>query len=181
MFKIINNSLYLKVILGLMGVVVLSRLLPHEPNFVPVAAIALFAGTYIQDKKLALIMVMSVLLFSDIMLELFYGNGFYGTMIFVYGSVALIATIGFWLRGRVQRQTIMVASLTGSILFYLITNFGVWLVDGMYPLTTDGLIASYVAAIPFFRGTLLGDLFYNLVLFGSFALIRLRYPKFVKG
>ena len=161
MLKTIHNSLYLKVILALMGVVVLSRLLPHEPNFVPVAAIALFAGTYIQNKRMALVLIMSVLLFSDIMLELFYGNGFYTTMIFVYGSVALIASVGFLLRGRIQRQTIMVASLTGSILFYLITNFGVWLVDGMYPLTFDGLINCYVAAIPFLLPS--SSLFFKLL------------------
>jgi hypothetical protein len=171
-----NIDLNLKVILLLIIVAAISRLLPHEPNFVPLAAIALFAGTFVRDKKMALVIGVSALLFSDILLEIFKGNGFHSTMPFVYLSIVLIGIIGFVLRGREQRQTIMVASLTGSILFFLITNFGVWIADNIYPKTLEGLTQCYIAAIPFFRGTVLGDLFYNLLLFGSYAVIRWRVP-----
>jgi len=179
MQKPLEFNIQFIVILVLVGLAALSRLIPHEPNFVPLAAIALFAGTYIKNKKHAILFVLSVLLFSDVMLELIYGNGFYGTMIFVYSSILLIASIGFILRGKVKVQTILVSSLIGSILFFIITNLGVWMIDNMYPLTFEGLTQCYVAAIPFFRGTLLGDMFYNMALFGSFALIRLRYPALV--
>lgn len=171
-----NIDLNLKVILLLIVLAAASRLLPHEPNFVPIAAIALFAGTFVQNKRMALVIGISALLFSDILLEIFKGNGFHSTMPFVYLSVALIGMLGFLLRGREQRQTIMVASLTGSILFFIITNFGVWVADNIYAKTYDGLVQCYVAAIPFFRGTVLGDLFYNLLLFGSYAILRWRVP-----
>lgn len=71
----------------------------------------------------------------------------------------------------------MVASLSGSIVFFILTNFGVWLTDVDYAKTWAGLGECYVKAIPFFRGTVMGDLFYNLVLFGSFALIKWRKPE----
>jgi hypothetical protein len=71
----------------------------------------------------------------------------------------------------------MVASLLGSILFFFITNFGVW-AGGFYGYTAGGLSKCYVMAIPFFKGTIMGDLFYNLVFFGGYALVRKFNPAF---
>lgn len=169
-------NLRMKFIFAMIGITALIRLLPHEMNFTPVGAIALFAGTYILNKRLAFLVPLTALLVSDILLELFYGTGFYRDMIFVYGSFALVVSMGFMLRGREGRQTIMVASLVSSLSFFFITNFGSWLMYDMYPKTLDGLVSSYIAGIPFFRGTVMGDLFYNLVLFGGFALARWRFP-----
>ena len=145
-------------------------------NFSPIGAIALFAGAYIQNKRMAFVLPVAALLFSDILLEVFYSTGFYRDMIFVYGSFGIIVLLGFLLRGRTQRQTIMVASLFSSIVFFLISNFGTWLMYSMYPHTLTGLVNCYIAGIPFFKGTVMGDLFYNLLLFGSFALARWRFP-----
>lgn len=158
----------------------LSRLIPHPLNFTPVAAMALFGGTYITNKRLSFMIPLSVMLLSDIVMELVNGTGFYPDMIWVYGSVMLITTLGFFLRGREQRQTIMVASLTGSILFFFITNFGTW-TTGLYGYTAEGLANCYVAAIPFFKGTIMGDLFYNLVFFGGFALYKWAKPSLITG
>lgn len=166
----------LKFVLALIGLAALSRLLPHPFNFTPIGAMALFAGTYISNKKHAFLLPVLTLLASDILLQLVNGSGFYRDMIFVYGSFALITGIGFLLRGREQRQTIMVASLVSSIAFFLITNFGTWLMWDIYPKTGAGLISCYIAGIPFFKGTIMGDLFYNLALFGSFALAKWRFP-----
>lgn len=174
-----DNSLFtprIKFIALLIGLTALARLLPHEMNFTPVGAIALFAGTYITGKRWAFMLPLAALLVSDILLELISGTGFYRDMIFVYGSFALVVMIGFMLRGREQRQTIMVASLVSSIVFFLITNFGSWLMYDMYPKSLDGLMSSYIAGIPFFRGTVMGDLFYNAILFGVFSLAKWRYP-----
>ena len=168
-----------KIILILIAIAAVSRLLPHPHNFSPVGAIALFGGCYIANKRLAFLLPVGLMLLSDLLLELFYGTGFHPIMLWVYASFAVITAIGLFLRGREQRQTIMVASLTGSILFFLITNFGQW-ATGYYGYTADGLVTSYVNAIPFIRGTIMGDLFYNLVLFGSFALIKWRYPQLIK-
>ena len=166
----------LKFIACLIGLTALSRLLPHEMNFTPVGAIALFAGTYITNRRMAFLLPLAALFVSDVLLEIVTGAGFYRDMVFVYGSFALVVMIGFLLRGREQRQTIMVASLVSSIVFFLITNFGTWLMYDMYPKTLDGLIGSYIAGIPFFRGTVMGDLFYNVILFGVFAVAKWRYP-----
>jgi hypothetical protein len=171
-----DTSPKMKFILITLVVVALSRLIPHIPNFTPIGAIALFSGTYILSRRLSFLLPLGVLLFSDILLELVYGNGFYRDMVFVYGSFAIVVTLGFLLRGREQRQTIMVASLCSSIIFFFITNFGTWLMYDLYPKTGSGLISCYIAGIPFFKGTVMGDLFYSLLLFGSYALAKWRYP-----
>ena len=156
----------------------ISRLLPHPDNFAPIGAIALFGGCYIVNKRLAFILPIGVMFFSDILMQIVNGNGFHPIMLWVYASFACITLLGFLLRGREQRQTIMVASLVGSILFFVITNFGQW-ATGYYGYGNGSLVQSFVAAIPFFKGTIMGDLFYNLVLFGSFALIRSFYPALI--
>ena len=158
----------------------LSRLLPHPDNFAPIGAIALFGGCYINNKRMAFFIPMAIMFFTDLMLQLFNGNGFHPIMLWVYASFAIITCLGFYLRGREQRQNIMVASLTGSIIFFLVTNFGQW-ATGYYGYDNGSLIRSFVEAIPFFRGTIMGDLFYNLVLFGSFALIKSYYPSLSKA
>lgn len=155
----------------------LSRLLPHPYNFTPIGAMALFGGTFLKEKKYAFLIPMLALFISDIVLEIFHGTGFHREMPWVYGSMALITMLGFFLRGREQRQTIMVASLTGSMLFFFVTNFGCW-THGDYGYTGAGLANCYIAAIPFFKGTVMGDLFYNLVFFGSFALVNRFIPAF---
>jgi hypothetical protein len=172
-----QRSIQLLSTLILLGAV--SRLIPHPDNFAPIGALALFGGTYLVDKRMSFLIPMAAMFISDVLIELSGGVGFHGDMIWVYGSMALITCFGFFLRGREQRQTIMVASLTGSMLFFFITNFGVW-THGAYGYTLAGLGKCYVAAIPFFRGTVMGDLFYNLVLFGGFALVRRFVPTFSK-
>lgn len=159
----------------------LSRLLPHPYNFTPIGAMALFGGTYITDKRKAFIIPLLALLISDIVLSLtITGEFFYPGILWIYSSFAMIATLGFYLRKRVQRQTVMVCSLVGSMLFFFVTNFGMWLFSGFYPLTNAGLVDCYIKAIPFFGGTLMGDLFYNLVLFGSYAIVKWKFPVALK-
>jgi len=139
----------------------LSRLLPHPPNFTPIAAIALAGGVYF-DRRWALVIPTAALFLSDALI------GFHGLMPFVYGSFAAIAAIGIWLRSRKSVAMVAGATLSGSILFFVITNFGVWfLADGtIYPKSLAGLGACYVAALPFFRTSLLGDAVYTAILFG---------------
>ena len=165
----------LKVITGMIAVGALCRLLPHPDNFAPIGAMALFGGCYISNKRMAFIIPLGAMLLSDVLLQLINGTGFHLGMIWVYGAFALITCLGFFLRGREQCQTIMVASLVGSMLFFVITNFGQW-ATGYYGYTCEALTKSFIMGIPFFRGTVMGDLFFNLVLFGSFALARWKFP-----
>jgi hypothetical protein len=142
----------------------LLRLLPHPPNVEPIAAMALFGGVYL-NKKYALIVPLISLFISDLFL------GFYSEMSFVYGSFLLIGVIGLWLRDHKSFKNIVFASLTSSILFFLITNFGVWIMGTMYDKSLNGLMESYIMGLPFFRNTLLGDLGYVGLFFGGYELI----------
>jgi hypothetical protein len=171
----------LKFILAITAIAALSRLLPHEYNFSPIGAIALFAGTYITNKRLALILPLTILFISDLLLELFTGNGFYPDMGFVYGAFALVACLGFFLRNHENVQTILATSLVASVIFFLVTNFGTWMVMSIYPKTGAGLLECYAAGIPFIKGTIMGDLFYNFVFFSAYALAKWRFPVLVKG
>lgn len=141
-----------------------TRLLPHEYNFTPIAAIALFGGVYL-SKKYALILPLVAMFVSDIFL------GFHDTMAYVYGSFILTGLIGLWLRNHKNVGTVIGASFVSSVLFFLITNFGVW-AQGMYARDLSGLMQSYIMGLPFFRGTLLGDLFYTGVMFGAYELVK---------
>jgi hypothetical protein len=154
-----------------------SRLIPHPMNFTPIAALALFGGSYIKDKRMAFLIPMAAMLFSDLLLQISNGTGFHDQMIWVYASMALVTMVGFWLRERQQGQNIVIASLVGSILFFALTNFGVWAL-GYYGYTASGLAQTYIMAIPFFKGTFLGDLFYNAIFFGSYAMITRYVPAF---
>ena len=141
----------------------LFRVLPHPPNLTPVGAMALFGGAYFSDRRLAFLMPLSALFLSDLVL------GFYSEMPVVYVSFALVVCIGFWLRERRTLGAIGMAVLASSILFYLLTNFGTWAFSSLYPKTLTGLIACYVAAIPFFRTTLISDAVFTALLFGGFT------------
>jgi len=161
----------LVMLLVLIVIAAAARLIPHPPNFAPVAAIALFGGAYLTDNRLALLLPLSAMLLSDLIL------GFHGQMIAVYGGFMITVGIGMMLRNRLGLGPVAGAALTSSLVFFLLTNFGVWLFDGMYPVTLEGLVACYVAAIPFFQNSLAGNLFYVAVLFGGFAALERRVPE----
>ncbi len=148
------------------------RLLPHPPNVAPIAAIALFGGAHFASKRAALAVPLLAMWLSDV----FLGFGVDRVMPFVYGSFALIVVLGRLIRDRRSPLAVGGAALTGSVLFFVITNFGVWLSGDLYPRTAEGLVACYVAAIPFFQNTLTGNLFYAGVLFGGFGLAERRFP-----
>ena len=143
----------------------LSRLIPHPPNFAPIAAMALAGGVYL-DKRFAIVVPLAALLLSDAVL------GFHSLMIFVYGSFVVISFIGLWLKSHKRPLPVFGAALASSVLFFIVSNFGVWvLADGsIYPRSIAGLIECYVAAIPFFQNTVLGDVVYTGVLFGTLEL-----------
>lgn len=143
------------------------RLVPHMPNFAPIGALALFGGAYL-SKRHALILPLAAMFVSDI----FIGFDSPVSRATVYGSFLLIGFIGLYLRKHKNFQTIVFAALSSSVIFFLITNFGVWAFGSLYPHTSAGLVACFTAAIPFFRNTLMGDLFYTAVFFGGYELVR---------
>lgn len=142
------------------------RLLPHPPNFAPIGALALFGGIYL-PRRLALVIPLGAMILSDFFI------GFYSLpiMLSVYLGFALMNVIGLWVREYKRFSTVLGGTLLGSTLFFLITNAAVWAFSTMYPPTFQGLLQSYIMAIPFFRNTLFGDLLYVGVLVGSYEAI----------
>lgn len=156
-----NNKL---IVLGLIFVGVASRLLPHEPNFTAVGAITLFSGIYL-PKKYSFISLFLTMIISDIFL------GFHSTIAWVYGSFILISLLSAHFKNKLKNQNIFLFSLVSSIIFFVITNFGVWVSGSMYSHNLKGLLECYTLALPFFRGTLMGDLFYTTLFFTGLKLI----------
>lgn len=172
-----NKTFFSLFLLAIAGISIAVRLLPHPPNFAPIAALALFAGVYASKiSKWYLLAPLAAMLVSD----LFIGFYEWKIMAVVYASFFAMGFIGLLVQ-KYKSATwriggITLATLTGSILFYLTTNFAVWAFSGLpgqglYAPTLDGLLLSYYMAIPFFKFTLLGDLFYVSLFFGSYALI----------
>lgn len=149
------------------------RLAPHPPNFAPIAAMALFGGAYF-NRGYAFLVPIVAMLASDLFI------GFYSPVVMgsVYGSFILAGLIGLWLKKRKSPRNVILAAIGSSVLFFLITNFAVWL-GGWYPRSLTGLIECYTLALPFFRNTILGDLFYTGVFFGGYELVLrlVRKPK----
>jgi hypothetical protein len=143
-----------------------SRLLPHPPNFAPVAAIGLYAGAY-TSRRAALLVPFVALLLSDLVI------GFYHPVSMFWNYLAFACCLGLgagWLsRGR-GLVRVAGAVLASSVVFFTLSNFGMW-ASGYYPRTWPGLIECYTAALPFFRNTLASDVFYSAVLFGGHALL----------
>ena len=165
-----DNKVRLAALLVAIFAAAAMRLLPHPPNFSPIAAMALFSGAYLPKRALAFVAPFAALLLSDAVL------GFYAGMNFVYFSFAVTVLIGWAVASRKTPLMIGGAAIASSALFFVLTNFGMWLFSGFYPLTSAGLVACYVAAIPFFQNTLAGDLFFTALLFGGFALLERLLP-----
>ncbi|MBD3246760.1 MAG: hypothetical protein GF333_07085 [Candidatus Omnitrophica bacterium] len=144
-----------------------ARLIPHVPNFSPLAAFALFAAAYAPHKKGGILLPLGMYVISDMML------GLHGAVLFTWGSAALIYLIGTRLRGRISTGRIAGYTLGSSLLFYLVTNFGVWMI-GWYPHTVNGLLTCYVRALPFLRISLTANLIYAGVAFGAYEWTRAR-------
>jgi hypothetical protein len=158
----------------------ISRLFPHIPNFTPITAMALFGGVYFKDKRAAFLVPLVAMFISDCLLELSTGWGFHNTIIYVYISFLLISAMGMYVKNNVNAQTVFIGSISASVLFFIITNFGVWAAYG-FQMGAAGLATTYIKGIPFFAPTLAGDLFYNGILFGFFYLAQRRLPSLIKS
>jgi hypothetical protein len=163
-----NGLMLIAIILG--GAAL--RLVPHPPNFAPIAALALFAGATFERRRSAFLVALGAMLLSDLALEAWNGTGFHAQMPAVYGSFAAAVLLGSTLRGRRNFVTVPASSLAASVLFFVSTNFEVWLDGSLYPRSWQGLVACYAAAVPFFRWTAAGDLAYTAVFFGVYAVAR---------
>ena len=149
---------------GMILLAAATRLIPHPPNFAPIMAIALFGGAQFADRKQAFLVPLLAMLLSDAVI------GFHSQMGLVYLAFAVIVLIGQGLRNNRSAGRVAGTAFACSLLFFAVTNLGVWAFQAMYPKTVAGLAACYVAALPFLQNSLAGDALYTLFLFGGFAL-----------
>ncbi len=168
-----ENLLYRTLLaLALIVLAAALRIAPHPWNFTPVGAMALFSGALLKDRRLAFLFPLLALFLGDAFI------GFHKLIPIVYASFLINVAIGLWLRDRRTVARISLATLLGATQFFFITNFAVWQFLSGFPHTASGLVACYLAGIPFFWNTLAGDALYAALLFGSYALAERFFPPF---
>lgn len=165
--KITNSKdrLGLALAIALISFAVISRVLPHPANFTPIAAVALFGGA-ILPRRWAISLPLVAMIISDLII------GLHPLIMFTWGSFAAIALISSYRFKTISTSNVVVGSLGASILFFIVSNFGVFVEGRLYTWSLQGLAQCYINALPFFRNTLVGDIVYSALLFGAYALAR---------
>jgi hypothetical protein len=156
-----ENTTLIALALIVVGIVL--RIIPHTANFAPVGAIALFGGA-ILSARYALWVPLVIMVVSDLFI------GFHGTILFTWGGFVLVGMFGMFLRDRSNAERIPLGALGSALIFFIVSNFGVWVEGKLYPHTLQGLADCFVAAIPFLRTSLIADLLFAAALFGAYAL-----------
>lgn len=175
------------VLLGMVAFTVIYRLVVYFTagalpwNFTPVEATALFGGAYFADRRLGIVVPLLAMIVADCVIAFTLPSAWVrdwlGTLPFVYFCIAMTAVGGFALRGKVSAPKVVVGAFASAVLFFVVTNFATWLTAraGAGAACTGSLTACYVAAVPFFKGTLAGTLLWSAVLFGGFAMLGRRW------
>ena len=159
--KNISRTFLIPILLIVLAAI--TRLIPHPFNFTAVGAMALFSGANFKDKRFAFLLPVIVMFLTDLII------GFHFSMLPVYACFTFTVWVGIRIKKNQNLIAIATGSLISSVVFFLITNLPLWYVDmGLYPVTIQGTIESYRMAIPFFKNQVLGDLFYNTILFGVY-------------
>jgi Family of unknown function (DUF6580) len=146
------------------------RILPHPWNFAPVGAMALFSGAKLGRSWKAFLLPLAALFVGDLFV------GFHRLMPVVYFSFCLSVLIGIAFRNRQSLKPLSLATFIGALQFFVVTNFGVWAMENFYPHSYEGLVTCYIAGVPFFGNTLVGDAVYATLLFGGFAILERLVP-----
>ena len=150
--KIILSFLYIS------GILALGRLIPHPPNFTPILAAAIFAPYIVNDRWIAIAVPLMAMFIGDVFI------GFHPYMLWVYGSIAMSTVISRWAMQFGKYIPLAIMTIGSSVLFFVVTNFAVWIMWDYYPNTLEGLIMCYTMAIPFFQNTLLGTVVYTALM-----------------
>jgi hypothetical protein len=155
-------------------------LLGHPSNFAPINALALFSGCYFAGRFSKFIIPLLSVWVGDLFIDYIYMHKFmvfYSGFYWQYACYVILVMIGIMISSRVKPVNLLAASVLSSVLFFVISNFGVWIGFGMYPHTAFGLAACYTAAIPFFNSTLISDIAYSALFFGSFEFAQRKIPQ----
>jgi len=141
--------------ISLVLILALARLIPHPPNFTPIVAVAIMSSCFFRNMYLSFAVIIVSMLFADVFI------GFYNNVFFVYLSLLLIAFIFFKISTKIKLQNLFIFGFLGSVIFFLISNFGVWILSGMYEKNLNGLAYCYFLALPFFVNTVLSTIIFT--------------------
>ena len=160
------------------AIIFFGRILPHPYNFTPLIAVTLLSSYSLSNKFLAIMIPLVGFWISDLFMNNYIYAGYFADftvfnsgMIWTYGAIVLVALMGSSFLNKISTVKIVLASLSGSTIFYLISNFGVWALSSMYAKTLTGLVQCYSLALPFYGTSLMGDLIYSAILFGAYKLV----------
>ncbi len=154
----IQNRIQLTYLVAIVVLLALTRLIPHPPNAVPIAAMALFSGAFFTNRLLAYSVPLIAMLISD------YIIGFHSSVIYVYAGVALTVVIGSFIK-HITFLRVGAAAIIATLAFFLITNFAAWLHHDLYADNISGLIQAYIAGLPFMRNALLANIIFSYIAF----------------
>lgn len=179
-----NKKLLL--IILFIAIIFFGRVLPHPYNFTPLIAVTLLSSYAISNRIIAVIVPLLGFWLSDLFMNNVIYAGYYSDftifssgMFWTYGAIVLVGLMGSSFIKKISSGKIVLASLSGSTIFYLISNFGVWAFSPMYAKSIAGLIQCYSLALPFYGSSLIGDLLYSSVLFGAYQLVFLKNINFL--
>ena len=144
---------YLKISLGLFIVLAVSRFIPHPPNFTSLIALSFYVPIFLGKRFIPALLICFII--TDIFI------GFHTTIVFTWGSVIFIGLISYLFQKNIYTR--IIGALSGSLAFYIISNFGVWSL-GSYGYSLDGLLVCYIAAIPFYSNTLISTILYSAII-----------------
>ena len=168
------------------AIIIFGRILPHPYNFTPLIAVTLLSSYSISNKFLAIIIPVVGFWLSDLFMNNHIYAGYFADftvfnsgMIWTYGAIVLVALMGSSFLNKITTGKVVLASLSGSTIFYLISNFGVWAFSPMYAKTLAGVVQCYSLALPFYGTSLMGDLVYCALLFGAYQLVFFKIPNFL--
>ena len=158
-----RNDLMIPIIM--MTLLVISRMISDIPNFTATIALIMFTSYLIRDKFLSVLVILVSQIISDLYI------GIYSSMFFVYGAYVFIALLSPIIMNKLSFKSVLISSLVTPTIFYIVSNFGVWITGSTYPLSLDGLIMCYVAGIPFFDETLLSTVVFSVTIYVMMKLI----------
>ncbi len=174
----------IRVQFGVLSIMILSaafcRMVPHMLNFSPLCAIGLFGAAHFTQKWKAFLVPLLATWLSDLFINnVLYASynpvfvWFYSGFYWQYGAYVLVILLGIGLfKNNITLPKLVGSAIASSVLFFLISNFGSWLNNPIYTKDLAGLLTCYAAGVPFYQGTLLGDLFYSTILFGAYYVLQ---------
>ncbi len=150
---------YLKISIGIFIVLAVSRFVPHPPNFTSLLALGFYVPAFFGRKYIPAV------IFSYLLTDLIIG--FHNTLFFTWGSILVIGLLSKYLNNNIFKR--LIGALLGAVIFFLLTNFGVWLISA-HDSTSNSLIFTYTLGIPFFGYSFISTLLFSIIIEGAHSM-----------